>query len=248
VKSSGLTFEADMPVLDRPTRSLASLLTGAGFLLAAVSAGHAQVAPTPAELNAYSGLHAATAKGDIASIGAHVSAGHRVDMQDPHGRTPLMVAAYLGKHAVAQALLRLRANPNILDSQKYDVITIAAVRNDPEMLNLVLAAGGNASAITSPYEGTALIAAAHLGHDEIVKMLIAAGAPLDHVNNLGWTALLEAVILGNGGRDHTATLAALVQAGAKLNVADRQGLTPLAHARGKGYAEMVRILETAGAK
>jgi uncharacterized protein len=237
-----------MPSLHRLTHNLAPLLAGIITLFAAKVAVQAQVAPTAGELNAYTGLHAATAKGDIASIGAHVSAGHRVDTQDSHGRTPLMVAAYLGKHAAAQTLLRLRANPNVLDSQKYDVITIAAVRNDPEMLKLALAAGGNPAAITSPYEGTALIAAAHLGHAEIVKLLIAAGAPLNHVNNLGWTALLEAVILGNGGREHTATVAALVQAGAKLNLADRQGLTPLAHARAKGYAEMIRILEAAGAK
>ena len=58
-------------------------------------------------------------------------------------------------------------------------------------------------------------------------MLIAAGAPLDHVNNLGWTALMESIVLGNGGRNHTDTLDALVKAGANVNLADRQGVTPL---------------------
>ena len=79
-------------------------------------------------------------------------------------------------------------------------------------------------------------------------MLIAAGAPLDHVNNLGWTALMELIVLGNGGKQHTDTLEALVKAGANLNIADRQGVTPLGHAKSRGYAEMVRILEAAGAK
>ena len=79
-------------------------------------------------------------------------------------------------------------------------------------------------------------------------MLIAAGAPLDHVNNLGWTALMESIVLGNGGKNHTDSLEALVKAGANLNIADRQGVTPLGHAKGRGYAEMVRILEAAGAK
>ena len=79
-------------------------------------------------------------------------------------------------------------------------------------------------------------------------MLIAAGAALDHVNNLGWTALMESVVLGNGGKQHTDTLEALVKAGANLNIADRQGVTPLAHAKGRRYAEMVRILEAAGAR
>ena len=95
--------------------------------------------------------------------------------------------------------LRHGANPNALDAERYDVVTIAAVNNDLEMLEIALEGGGNARAITSPYAGTALIAAAHRGHVEIVRALIAAKAPLNHVNNLGWTALLEAVVLGNGG-------------------------------------------------
>ena len=123
-----------------------------------------------------------------------------------------------------------------------------AVNNDVPMLKLALAGGCNPKNITSPYQGTALIAAAHLGHAEVVRVLIAAGAPLDHVNNLGWTALIESIVLGNGGRNHTDTLDALVKAGANVNLADRAGVTPLGLAKGRGYAEMVRILEAAGAK
>jgi ankyrin repeat protein len=148
----------------------------------------------------------------------------------------------------ARALLRLGANPNALDAQKYDIVTIASVDNDVDMLKLALAGGCKADNITSPYDGTALIAAAHLGHAEVVRTLIAAKAPLDHVNNLGWTALIESIVLGNGGEQHTATLEALVKAGANVNIADRNGLTPLKLARGRGYAEMVKILEAAGAK
>ena len=102
------------------------------------------------------------------------------------------------------------------------------------MLKIALEGGGNARAITSPYDGTALIAAAHLGHDEVVRALIAARAPLDHVNNLGWTALIEAIVLGDGGRDHTAVVEALVKAGADVTVPDRHGTTALGtcpHAR-----------------
>jgi ankyrin repeat protein len=102
--------------------------------------------------------------------------------------------------------------------------------------------GGDPAEITSPYDGTALIAAAHLGHVEVVRALIEAGAPLDHVNNLGWTALIEAVILGDGGPDHVATVRALVEAGADRSIADRDGLTPLDHAERRGYTEMIAIL------
>jgi uncharacterized protein len=93
-----------------------------------------------------------------------------------------------------------------------------------------------------------LIAAAHLGHAEVVRTLIAAGAPLDHVNNLGWTALIESIVLGDGGKNHTDTLEALVKAGADVNLPDRSGFTPLRLAKVRGYNEMAKILEAAGAK
>jgi ankyrin repeat protein len=208
----------------------------------------AQIPPSPSELRVYAGLHAAAAKGDAAEIERLIAAGQSANAQDAHSRTPLHVAAHFGHQAAAQALLKGGANPNALDAQKYDIVTIAAVTNDVPMLKLALAGGTDPKAITSPYNGTALIAAAHLGHAEVVRVLIAAGAPLDHVNNLGWTALMESIVLGNGGKQHTDTLDALVKAGANLNIADRQGVTPLGHAKARGYAAMVRILEAAGAR
>jgi len=134
-----------------------------------------------------------------------------------------------------------------LDAQRYDIATIAAVNNDLEMLKIALAGSGDARAITGPYHDTALIAAAHRGHVDIVRTLIAAKAPLNHVNDLGRTALLEAVVLGNGGRDHTATVEALVEAGADVTLPDRHGTTALQHARTRGYSQIARILERAGA-
>ena len=208
----------------------------------------AQIPPNAAELRIYAGLHAAAAKGDAAEIERLIGAGEKPNVQDSHGRTPLHIAAHFGHQAAAQTLLKGGANPNALDAQRYDIVTIAAVNNDLPMLKLALAGGCDPRAITSPYQGTALIAAAHLGHVEVVRMLIVAGAPLDHVNNLGWTALMESIVVGNGGEAHTDTLQALVQAGANLNIADRQGVTPLGHARSRGYAEMVAILEAAGAR
>ena len=82
----------------------------------------------------------------------------------------------------------------------------------------------------------------------MVRTLIAAGAPLDHVNNLGWTALIESIVLGDGGARHTATLAALIDAGANVNLADRSGTPPLALARARGYRQMVALLEAKRAR
>ena len=81
-----------------------------------------------------------------------------------------------------------------------------------------------------------------------MRQLIEAGAPLDHVNNLHWTAVIESIVLGDGGLPHQRTLEALVGAGADLRIADRSGHTPLALAQSRGFEEMVAILRAAGAK
>jgi hypothetical protein len=212
------------------------------------SLSFAQVPPSAAENAKYKGLFAAAAQGDAAQIKALAAKGAKVDAKDGYGRTPLHVAAYGAKHEAMRALVAAGANPNALENDRYDIVTITAVANDVPTLKVALALGCSAKNITSRYDGTALIAAAHLGHAEVVRTLIAAGAPLDHVNNLGWTAVIEAVVLGDGGRNHTDTLRALIDAGANLNLADRQGQTPLALARGRRYTAMVEMLEQAKAR
>ena len=224
------------------------LVTILSTLFFATQIAGAQVAPTASELTAYRGLHAAAAKDDATEIERLVKAGAPIDARDSRARTPLHVATYMQRPDTARALMRLGADPNALESEQYDIATIAAVANDVPMLKVALDGGCKATNVTSPYQGTALIAAAHLGHDEVVRMLIAAKAPLDHVNNLGWTALIESIVLGDGGKGHIATLEALVDAGANVNLADRSGDTPLTLAKKRGFSEMAKILESAHAR
>ena len=128
------------------------------------------------------------------------------------------------------------------------MLTIAAVANDTKMVGLAIRSGADAGLVTSPYDGTALIASAHLGHVAVVNALIAADAPVDHVNNLGWTALIEAIVLGDGGARHISIVRMLIAAGADVNLADGRGTRPLALARQRGYAAMVDALQKAGAE
>jgi ankyrin repeat protein len=217
-------------------------------LLVFFAMASAQIPPSAPELQAYRGLHAAAAKGDVTEIEKLVNSGAPVDGRDSRSRTALHVAAFMRKPDAARALVRLGADANAVEAQKYDIVTIAAVADDVPMLKVALESGCRPGNVTSPYDGTALIAAAHLGHDEVVRTLIAARAPLDHVNNLGWTAVIESIVLGDGGRRHVATLRALVDAGANVNLADRSGDTPLTLAKKRGFREMVAILEKAGGK
>lgn len=205
----------------------------------------AQTPPSAAQVREYQGLHKAAHENNVAELQRSIKSGADLSARDQNGRMPTHVAAFNSSYDALAALAKAGADMNALENGLYDVITIAAVKNDPKMVSLALKLGNKAGLVTSIYEGTALIAAAHLGHHDVVRRLIKAGAPLDHVNNLGWTALIEAVILGDGGPDHIATVKALVEAGADTTIADRNGVTPLGHAQARSYSEMVEIIRGA---
>jgi uncharacterized protein len=229
-------------------RVISAWLLAAGLALLAQAEALAQTPPSAGEIARYTGLHGVAASGAVSSIREMTANGLDTEIRDGNGRTPLHVAAFLRQRGAMRELVTGGANPNALDSQRYDVVTIAAAADDPETMSLAISLGNSASNVTSIYDGTALIAAAHLGHDEVVRRLIAAGAPVDHINNLGWTALIEAIILGDGGARHLACVQALVTGRANPNIADRSGVTPLAHARRRGYSAMAGLIRQAGGK
>lgn len=211
--------------------------------LSVTGSAKAQIAPSATEIASYTGLHLAAHEGDVDEINRLIVQGADLNDRDGAGRTPAHVAAFASHDDAVIALARGGADMNALENRVYDVLTIAAVANDPEMVSLALELGNKPDLVTSVYDGTALIAAAHLGHHEVVARLVSGGAPLDHVNNLAWTALIEAVVLGDGGPDHIKTVAILVEAGADKTIGDRDGVTPLEHATQRGYAEMVQLLK-----
>ncbi|MDZ7864483.1 ankyrin repeat domain-containing protein [Acidovorax sp.] len=230
------------PSFSSTARALCAIAATLAF--AALQPAQAQVAPSPADIAAYQGLHAAAAQGDTAALQRLLAgaAATQLNARDAHGRTPLHVATFARQRDAIRTLAKAGAGLDLLENDRYDAVTIAAVADDEETLALLLSLGASAKQVTSRYDGTALIAAAHLGHDGVVRQLIAAGAPLDHVNNLHWTALIESIVLGNGGPRHQATLKALVKAGASQALTDRQGNTPLQLAKQRGYDAMVQML------
>jgi ankyrin repeat protein len=233
--------------------SAAAVLARAALVAALTSAvaprAAAQTPPSAAEAAAYAGLHAAAHRGDAAAIARLVAADRgALEARDGNRRTPLHVATFAKRRDAVRALVAAGADTAALDADRYDAVTIAAVADDEETLALLLALGASAKLVTSRWDGTALIAAAHLGHDGVVRRLIAAGAPLDHVNSLHWTALIEAIVLGDGGPRHQACVRALLDAGASTRLADREGRTPLELARSRGHVQMAAMLERAGAR
>ena len=208
----------------------------------------AQTPPSAAEIASYTGLLGVTQSGAHNEIRQLLVNGLDPNSRDGNGRTPYLVAAYRGDIVAMELLVKGGADPRAKDNQNYDAITILAVANRLAAMQAAIRLGGNPREITSPYLGTALIAAAHLGHADVVKALIDAGAPLDHVNNLGWTALIESIVLGDGGANHQRCLRDLLAAGANPNRADRSGITPLKLAEGRGYGPMADMLRAEGGR
>jgi ankyrin repeat protein len=192
-------------------------------------------------------LHNAAANNDSGRIETLVKQGARVDARDSSGRTALLVATQANAIAAARALVAAGANVNAKDNIQDSPYLYAAAEGRLEILRLTLKAGADLKSVNR-YGGTGLIPASHHGHPDIVRELLKTDIAIDHINRLGWTALLETIILSDGGQTHTEILKLLVDAGANVNLADREGITPVAHAEQRGYGEMVRILKAAGAK
>jgi ankyrin repeat protein len=191
-------------------------------------------------------LIAAAGKGNAAGVERLLREGASVAASDGRGRTALLAATHGNHVAAARALIAAGADVNAKDDIEDSPFLYAGAEGRIEILNMTLPAADLNS--TNRYGGTALIPAAHHGHPEAVRILLGTAIDKDHVNKLGWTALLEAVILGDGGQVHTEIVRMLAEAGANVNIADRDGVTPLAHANQRGFTAMVRILEARGAR
>ncbi len=208
------------------------------LVIAMFSPAHAQ--------NRDQALIGAAGRGDLAAVERLIREGASVAARDNRGRTALLVATHGNHVPAARALIAAGADVNAKDDIQDSAFLYAGAEGRIEILKMTLPTADLKS--TNRYGGTALIPAAHHGHTEAVRILLATAIDKDHVNRLGWTALLEAVILGDGGPVHSEIVRLLVEAGANVNIADREGVTPLQHAKRRGYAAMVRILEARGAR
>ena len=191
-------------------------------------------------------LHRAAKANDADRVAALIAAGTKIDARDKAQRTPLLAATRANAVDAARLLIEAGANVNAKDNIRDTPFLYAGAEGRLEILRMTLRAGANLKD-TNRYGGNALIPACHHGHPETVRELLKTDIDIDHINRLNWTALLETIILSDGGPTHQDILAQLIAAGANVNIADGDGVSPLAHAKQRGYAEMVFMLERAGA-
>lgn len=191
-------------------------------------------------------LFDAAARGDIETVSRLARDRASIDARDSLGRTALLVATQRDDVAMAKALIAAGADVNAKDAISDSPYLFAAAEGRLDILRLTLSAGADLKSLNR-FGGTGLIPAAHHGHVDVVRELLKTGVAIDHVNRLGWTALLEAIVLGDGGARHTQIVQMLVAAGADVNLADSEGVRPLAHAERRGQTAISGILRNAGA-
>lgn len=190
----------------------------------------------------------AVQNGDPDQIKKLLADGADIDATDERGRTSAMIAVHTDQLEIFQLLAEKGANINIRDQRLDNPLLYAGAEGKLDFVKAAIAAGADTT-ITNRFGGTALIPAADRGHVEVVRELLAnSDVDVNHINNLGWTALLEAVILGDGGKNHQEIVKLLIDHGANVNLADHDGVTPLQHAKKRGYQEMIELLTNAGGK
>lgn len=193
-------------------------------------------------------LISAAPEGNTTRVRELISRGAPLNAQDAQGRTAVMAATYGNHVETVRVLLEAGADVNVLDTMRNNPFLYAGASGYLEILKLAYAAGADPK-ITNRFGGTALIPACERGHIEVVRYLLnETSVDVNHINNLGWTCLLEAVILSDGGARHQEIVKLVIEHGADVNIADKEGITPLQHATRRGYGEIATMLEAAGGK
>ncbi|WNF28601.1 ankyrin repeat domain-containing protein [Streptomyces sp. C11-1] len=190
-------------------------------------------------------LLTAARTGDADRARTAIEGGARVDVRDDELRTPLLLAVHGDHVEVARLLVAAGADPNAQDRREDSPWLVTGVTGSVAMLHVLLPAGPDLT-LRNRFGGVSLIPASERGHVAYVReVLRVTDIDVDHVNRLGWTALLEAVILGEGGRAHQEVVELLLAAGATRDLPDGDGVTPLAHAERRGFAELAALLRDA---
>lgn len=189
-------------------------------------------------------LRDAAENGNAEQVRSLLGQGANREARDKLGRTPLLLATRSNQIESARVLIEAGANVNAKDNIDDSPYLYAGASGFNQILRLTLDHGADLKS-TNRYGGTALIPAAEKGYADNVRTLIDAGVDVNHLNRLHWTALMEAIVLSDGGPRHVEIVELLVKAGADVNIADKDGITPLTHARQRGYTAIVKILEAA---
>ena len=189
-------------------------------------------------------LLAAATEGDADRAALALRAGADTEVHDERRRTPLLLAATHDRVDVARLLVALGADPDALDDRHDTPWLVTGVTGSVAMLEVLLPAGPDLT-IRNRFGGVSVIPAAERGHVSYVRRVVTTGIDVNHVNDPGWTALLEAVVYGDGSPRYQDIVRILLAAGADPGIRDGQGRTALQHAQSRGHWAVARLLRGA---
>ncbi|MGW5122915.1 ankyrin repeat domain-containing protein [Streptomyces sp. NPDC004069] len=197
--------------------------------------------PSPADRVLLDAAH----RGDADAVREALTTGADREARDEHGRTPLLRAALSDEVEAARVLVDAGADVNAQDDRLDSAWLVTGVTGSVAMMRALLP-GGPDLKLTNRFGGVSVIPASERGHVAYVRAVLAeTGIDVDHVNRLGWTALLEAVILGDGGRTHQEVVEVLLGAGADPLLPDADRTTARAHAERRGFRGIAALLREA---
>lgn len=158
------------------------------------------------------------------------------------GQTLLHLAVHKNQLAVAALLLSKGSCPNQKDATMLSPFIAAAANGLSEMFRLILQFSPDLLEVNR-FGGTALLPSSEKGFLLVVQQALDVGVPVNHVNRLGWTALLEAVILGGSGFLYQTIVEELLAHGADVAIPDFDGYTALDYAQKSENKTMITLLK-----
>ncbi len=189
----------------------------------------------------------AAEKGQLEILKSCLEKGVDINTTNRQGRTAIVNASLNKHYECVSFLINAGADINKQDQTCFNPFLLSCLNDDLTLLRIVLPAKPNLDLLTR-FGGVGITPASEKGHVEIVRELLEkTEINVNHTNFVGWTPLLEAIVLNDGGEKQQQIVKLLLDHGANPHMTDKYGKKPLELAREKGYNEIVELLIAAGA-
>lgn len=185
----------------------------------------------------------AAGSGDTQAVSAAIADGVPIDAQSERRETAILRAARGGHLETVRALVDAGADIDLQDDTCQNPFLFGCISGNTDLVRAMVTAGADITRLTR-FGGNGLTPAAEKGNVGVVKYLLESTAiDVNLTNSVGWTALIEAIILGDGGQAQQDIVRLLLVHGADPTMTDEWGKSPLDLARREGFAEIAQLLE-----